>query len=221
MIWATDALLIAKVVDLLPQFVDRIVYGTPSYARKFWALTNSEKAGVQVLPWACIYRVFDFTEYYGVRNFSFKTDGTIYYKNPNYDPKSPQGPGNQQIVCPPQGAPLQLKLQEIKLTYVLDFFSRTMVEQVEILRQIHYWLHRDPNLRWQVPERSWDFSFGVNFRKIVDNSDLEQFFEQGRVVRTTVELDVASYLMDQNVLNSGLIEKIVQNAYINMKYTLE
>ena len=221
MIWATDALLISKVVDLLPQYVDRIIYGTPAYARKYWAYFNNDKPGVMSLPWCCLYRVFDFTEYYGVRNFILKTDGTIYYKNPNYDPKKPQEGLNVPLVCPPLGASLQLQLQEIKLNYIIEFFTRTMVEQVDIIRQIHYWLHRDPNLRWEVPEKGWDFSFGVVFRKVTDNSDLEQFFEQGRVVRTTVELEVTTYLMDQNILDSGLIEKIVQNAYINMKFTLD
>ena len=51
MIWATDALLISKVVDLLPQYVDRIIYGTPAYARKYWAYFNNDKPGVMSLPW--------------------------------------------------------------------------------------------------------------------------------------------------------------------------
>ena len=51
MIIATDALMIAKVAEILPQFVDRLVYGTPVFAQKEWTYYNEKLPGVAALPW--------------------------------------------------------------------------------------------------------------------------------------------------------------------------
>jgi hypothetical protein len=173
MIELTDAKMVDELSRILQFPLDRIIYGQLTTAKTYWMQyrkSNSTKDNViEELPYMAFYRTIKFHEQ-NKKSSSLEVTG--------FDDKT-----SMRHFC------------QCMLNYTVEVMTAKVTQQNSIMKRYILWATTEDCIQFK-DDAGVDWSFRVIPDDPEDNSDLEMEEDYGRIIRTTLNIQVEGLLME-------------------------
>lgn len=202
MIVLTDDRVVSILSTKFSIAANRIIYGQLEYAKNYWVRYTEENAIQYIHPFMTFYHLIRFDE----NNRQCKyAEVTI----PEHTIPGPT-PEDEPVVVPESQG--KVRFTPCVIEYTVEIVGNNVVDQVEYIRKYFFWINGNACIIYTDADgQEWNFK--VTGDDPEDNSDLEAEEETGRVVRTTFNFRVDTFILE-NSSATGYITEILQNIHL-------
>ena len=162
---------IAEIIeDVLLFPLERVIYGQADVAKEYWIRYNGENPGIEMLPWISFYRTYRFHESFRKTESLPIIDFDGNAKNMDFIP--------------------------IMLSYVMEMMTSSVADANKLIKRWMLFAGKKGCISF-TEESGINYEWRIIAEDPEDNSDLQGEGDYERIVRTTLNFQVETILLDR------------------------